>query len=72
MCWLFIVILNLSFIVILNLSRRLGFSSLIKYTALPIVYIETKRNIYPYFGTTVHIKGGKLLFEWDKRLLLGV
>ena len=64
MCWLFIVILNL--------SRRLGFSSLIKYTALPIVYIETKRNIYPYFGTTVHIKGGKLLFEWDKRLLLGV
>ena len=72
MCWLFIVILNLSFIVILNLSRRLGFSSLIKYTALPIVYIETKRNIYPYFGTTVHIKGGKSLFEWDKRLLLGV
>ena len=62
MCWLFIVILNLSFIVILNLSRRLGFSSLIKYTALPIVYIETKRNIYIHILVQLYTLRGESYF----------
>ena len=50
MCWLFIVMLKQKIMLTVFILQ-------LRFSALPIIYIETTRNIYPYFGTSHFLMG---------------